>query len=123
MRPAAIVDLPRVRAADLEALRVFASHPELTEPEARNRLSDYLLSPEDPMAPSPTTNLSLRVDQGLVDQADALIPAIQRSPLAAFGAVKRSSVLRLALAEGLAVLAKRHAEGAPLVAVTDEVTR
>lgn len=115
------VDFAQVAGARRRLDQVVRDHPELTEPEARDRLALALpILLEDPMSPSPTTNLSLRVDQGLVDQADALIPAIQRSPLAAFGAVRRSSVLRLALAEGLAVLAKRHAEGMPLVAVTDE---
>ncbi len=105
------VDFARVAGARRRLDQVVRDHPELTEPEARDRLGLALpILLEEPMSPSPTFNLSLRVDQGLVEEADALIPVLQRSPLAAFGAVKRSSVLRLALAEGLTVLAEKYAK-------------
>ena len=57
-----------------------------------------------------TVNLSLRLDGELVEQADALIPALELSPMAAFGTVKRASVLRAAVIEGLAVLREKYGD-------------
>lgn len=59
--------------------------------------------------PSKQYMLGIRTDGPLLTKADAVVDLVsQDTTVSAFGKVTRSSVLRLALAEGLEVLAQRY---------------
>jgi hypothetical protein len=107
------LDLSRIRAAR-ERLSVLARlHPQLTTPEAQERLSDglpCLLDEEDSMNDE---TLNLRVPQGTKHRAEALLARIEEIPEVAAaleaskGGIARaprmstSLVLRVALLRGL----------------------
>lgn len=64
------------------------------------------------MAPIITT--SLRLQQVLLDRADALIPAVAALPSSqAHGSIVRSDVLRLALSRGLDELEREYGSNPP----------
>lgn len=94
-------DLEAVRRG-LEALdRLAAEHPELTTPEAQERLAAALptLLEEDPMPNEEA--VSLRLPAGTLDRAEALIATLKTHPALQAARVSRALVLRLALLRGL----------------------
>jgi hypothetical protein len=58
-----------------------------------------------------TAMTSLRLPQGLLDRADALIPLLASA--SASGTHARSDILRLALSRGLELLEAEHGGGKP----------
>lgn len=58
----------------------------------------------------PQKNVNLRLPDSLTARADALVARMQADPaLSVAGSITASSVLRAAIAEGLAVLERRYA--------------
>ncbi len=95
-------DVDRVRAA-LEGLDTLAdAFPELTEPEAQERLSDALptVLEETPMPVE--ESITIRGQKGTKDRAAALVPYLQ--DLWPSARVTQSTVLREALRRGLEAL-------------------
>ncbi len=102
------VDLDRTRAAQagLDALR--ETFPELTSPEARERLSDAFPNAlEDPIMPV-EESITVRGQKGTKDRAAALVPYLQA--LWPSARVTQSTVLREALRRGLEALEREAKE-------------
>ena len=111
-----LIDLDRVRAARQRLAALAIEHPELTSPEAQERLAaadlSTLLDDEEPAMLNDEV-VNLRVPSGTKDRAEALCEAIEASQAfrtatdsaAAIGArpprATTSLALRIALLRGL----------------------
>ena len=113
-RPAPVVDLAAVRAAEARLDRLLADHPELRDRTAAMLAGDLPCPDlEEPMAVTrnPQSPVNIRLPQSLLDRADALVPVAGQAPeLATQTTITRADVLRLAVLRGLAAL---EAELAP----------
>jgi len=104
------VNLAKVRAARARIEAILTEHPEVRERTAALFAADPT-APELTALEEPVTKqaVSVKLDTGALARADALIPALAADPI--LGSVVRASraeVIRLALAEGLAVLEARY---------------
>lgn len=93
-----------VRAAEERIAEVLTNHPEAAERTAafleREPTMEELMAAQRFDKPTP-----LRLDQEILERADALIPSVGKRPeFQAIGRVTRASVLRLAILRGLAEL-------------------
>jgi len=103
-RPAPVVDLAAVRAAEARIDRLLAEHPELRERTAAMLAGD-LTCPDLESEPMPETKINpvtLRLPADLIARVDALVPEARRLPdLAMLTTITRADVLRLALVKGV----------------------
>lgn len=113
--PAGVIDLDRVRRGLAMLDETARRFPHLREPEAAARCADWIAGggPDsqglEVGVSALETTLQIRVSADTAARADALIgPLASTAAGVAAGRVTRSMVLRLALAEGLAVLEQRH---------------
>ncbi len=102
-----IVDLPkerRIRGLMDELRNHLAQHPEIAD-----RTVD-LLNGDLPMGKKRDGQLVIRVTDDLLQKLDEMVPIVERMPeVANLGRVSRSSVVRMALMEGLRVMEARAA--------------
>lgn len=114
--PPAPVDLPRVRVALDRLAALYREGVDvpglLAEAEELEALEDEPVSDEATL-PAAVSAVSLRLPPSMVAAADALVEPLSTRPeaLAAGGNWGRSAVLRLALARGLAELAREAEAG------------
>ena len=110
MRPP--VDLARYRAAlsDLDALA--AAHPELLSDEAQRRLAGDLPALLEDEGMTKDESTTLRLPEGTLARAEALVPTMQDWPGMRAARVSRSTVVREALLRGLDAL-EREAKQTP----------
>lgn len=98
------IDLSAVRAAFDRLEAVLLIHP-----EAAGRAADYFAGSLLPGVQSEvvvmTKDVPVKIPGVLIDQADALIPRMEASPLLGYSRVNRSALIRVALARGLEALA------------------
>ena len=113
-KPIDLVRERRLRALDEKMRAALAGRPALAW-----RTVEYLATGTDDASPSGAMEVTkmaaaerrvvpVRLPEDLVRKADALVPFIDSDPTMQWGRVTRSAVLRIALAEGIAVLEERY---------------
>jgi len=104
------IDLGRVRRALAELDRLVEEHPELTSAEAQERLSEALPAALEDQDMANKDEVFLRLPEGTLDRAEALIADIKKHPALQAARVSRALVLRLALLRGLDELEREAKE-------------
>ena len=110
----AVLDMARIQAAEAKIAEVLTLHPEIQRRTAAWLASDpttegvevLIVGTEEETGNKPSMQtLGIRLDQGTIDRADALLDFVATKPeLRAMGRVSRASVLRLAMLRGLDVI-------------------
>jgi len=106
-----VVNLPRVRLALCRLDAAVDRWPELRTQNARERARAWLAHPnalEVMNMAVEKQGLNLRLPAADLARADALVDLVGNDPATQWGRVTRAAVLRMAVAEGLAVLEARH---------------
>ena len=103
------VDLQKVRKDIQEIEQILTEHPEIRE-RTRAYLQGELEEGDSIMANE--TQVTIRLPQVILDEAENLVEIIgQDIDVSAIADVSRSTVLRMALAEGLKVLKRKYRGG------------
>jgi len=114
LTPRRPVDLDRAREALADLDATLERHPDTRSLPAGALDSDAALAALGTLEAPPMAQLVVRLPSETMERLAALVPRVAADPAArAWGRVTRSTVLRLALEDGLSTLEARYPPPAP----------